>query len=63
MPTYYVTLNRPTVDAATPEEATVKCLSDPLEADDQFFVKEVPVDGRCILFRGAVCWVGDAATG
>ena len=58
MATYYVTVNRPTIDAATPEEAAHKALSDPMEVDDQVFVKELDPAGSLYFVPGAAATLG-----
>ena len=51
MPKYFVALNRPEVDAADPEEAMAKCLSEPVGPNDTFYVKEVAAGGVYVLCR------------
>jgi hypothetical protein len=58
MATYYVTVNRPAVEAATPEEAAQKALSDPLGPEDVVFVKEIPVDGSVHAVPGGAVLLG-----
>jgi hypothetical protein len=58
MPTYFVTLNRPEVVAADPQEAMDKCLADPLGPKDTFFVKEVPPDGSVYYAAGGMATIG-----
>ena len=58
MPNYYVTLNRPEVAAATPEEAMQKCVSEPLGPADAFVVKEIPPDGSVHYAAGGLAMLG-----
>ena len=59
MPKYFVALNRPEVDAATPEEAMTKCLSEPVGPNDTFYVKEVvPAESSTFYVAGAVATLG-----
>lgn len=58
MPTYYVTVDRPTVDAATPEEAASTAVTTPLEADDKVFVREVDPSGSLQRVPGATRILG-----
>lgn len=60
MPTYYVTINRPGIDAATPEEAVGLALSTPLVAGETAYAKEVPVDGFIGYVAGAATVLGGA---
>jgi hypothetical protein len=43
VPNYYVTVNRPSVTAATPAEAATKAISTPLASSDIVYVKELAV--------------------
>ena len=60
MATYYVTVNRPTIEAATPGEAAQLAMSTPLEADDVVAVKEIPIDGSFNVVPGAATVLGGA---
>ena len=60
MATYYVTVNRPALDAATPEEAAQLAVTAPLEAEDQVFVKEVSAEGSMHIVPGAAAMLGGA---
>ena len=58
MPKYYVALNRPEVEAATPEEAMTKCLSEPVGPQDTFYVKEVLPEASMFYVAGGVATLG-----
>jgi hypothetical protein len=60
MPIYYVRLNRPEVDAATPEEAMTKALTDPLGPNDVMSAKEVPPEGSIYYAPGGMTTLGGA---
>jgi hypothetical protein len=61
MPVYFVTLNRPEVTAATPQEAMDKCLADPLGPKDAFYVKEVPPEGSVYFAAGGMSVMGGSS--
>jgi hypothetical protein len=58
MPTYFVTLQRPEIVAATTEEATQLCMSEPLGPNDTFYVREVPEGGSTYYVAGGVATLG-----
>ena len=60
MATYYVTVNRPAIEAATPEEAVGLALSTPLVAGETAYAKEVPADGFIGYVAGAATLLGGA---
>ena len=57
---YYVTVNRPAIEAATPEEAAALAVSTPLIEGETAYANEVPEDGSMNYVAGAARVLGGA---